>query len=241
MGLRAVGIRGRADARRAASWLARVAAAVASAWRATGAGPWRPAVALAAGALATTAALGCLPAGGPDIPWAASRCAWPAAGIVGGWCMAGALGSAVGTTAVMLGGCAATTVALVIAARAGLAPADASAAALGAAVAAAWAGGVAIALGAAAVWFPAAAVGWIAAVVGGRLLGDATAGVGPGVAAVRFAMPAALAAMVICFFLAPHLAWVYAGLAATWLLIAVPCTALGPASQDCWPCRRVPG
>lgn len=231
MGRRASGVRLRVTARRPASWLALAAAAVATWSLARGnAGSW-PAAAVVAGAAAAAAALGSLPREAAAA-WAASRTAWPAAGVAIGWLAGGADPLAVGPSGAVLAGCVATAVTVVWTARAGLAPSETTACGLTAGCAAALAGWLAAPAGGG---WPAAVACWAVVTAAAPRLPRRPAearGVprGPlGGALPRAAMASALGAMVVFLFLAPHLAWGYAVVAAGWLLaIVAPRAALGP-------------
>ncbi len=230
MGRRASGARLRVTARRPASWLALAAAAVAT-WSLVrgGAGSW-PAAALVAGAAAAAAGRGSLPREAAAA-WAAGRMAWPATGAVIGWLAGGADPLAVAPLGMVLAACAATAFTVVSTARAGLAPSEVTACGLTAGFAAALAGCLAAPAGGA---WPAAAACWALVTAAAPRLPRRTAEAGGvprgplGGALPRAAMASALGAMVIFLFLAPHLAWGYAVVAAGWLLaIVAPRAALG--------------
>jgi hypothetical protein len=221
-------------ARRPASWLALVAAAVATWSIAPRADGWWPAAALAAGAAVAAAGLGSLPREG-GAAWAAWRAAWPAAGAVIGWLASGAVPSAAGVPCTVVATCAATAVTVAAAARARLAPAEATGCGLAAGLAAAAAGCLAATPSLGVAWPALAAACWgLVTVVVPRLGRRAAEAVAPsrgplGGALPRAAMASALGAMVVFLFLAPHLAWGYAVVAVGWLFaIVLPWAALGP-------------
>ena len=235
MGRRVGAVRLRVSARRPASWLA-LAGTAAATWCIAGRaeGSW-PALAIAAGAIGGAVALGSVPRDG-DAAWAAWRAAWPVAGGLIGWLASGAALATGAVPAAVTTACSATVVAVVAASRSGCAPADAAgcglAAGLGAAAAAA---GCQASSSPNFAWplVAAACFGLVTAAVR-RLRRRAAEAVarprGPLAGAVPgVAMASALVAMVVFLFLAPHVAWGYAAVAAAWLLVVVvPRAALGP-------------
>ncbi len=243
---RAALVFGRIDARRPASWLGLATAAAAAGMLDGPTSAWWPALPIAAGGLAATAAIGGPPRDAPGLAaaWAAARAAWPLAGVAAA-VAAGRAEPLAGAAA----GCAIVATAAVVAISRERAVAAGEAASL-ALVAAGAAAAAALAVRTA---WPAAAGAATAAAVAAWVLvaGRAAAGpwaslaaeprgeLPPAVRLVTFgpwgrlwlhaAMLSALAGMAGWLVLAPERRWCYAALAAGWFVAAaVPLATLGP-------------
>ena len=244
--VRAALVFGRVDARRPASWLGLAAAAASASLLDGPASAWWPALPIAAGAIAATAAIGGPMRDAPGLAaaWAAARAAWPLVGVA---VVAGA-GRADPLAATAVGAAIVATAAVVAVGRdRAVAAGEAASLALVAA-----GGAAAAALVVRSVWPAAAGVALVFAILAwaviaggvavgtwGALVTETRSDLPP---ALRFvalgpygrlwlhaAMLSALAGMAGWLVLAPERRWCYAVLAAGWFVAAaLPLATLGP-------------